>query len=79
MSSQLTLGGLNTTIGSAMVASESTLGNLLLQISAMTSMGVADMVQVQYAMANYTVAGQTMSAIMKDITDTFKSVVQKIG
>jgi hypothetical protein len=39
----------------------------------------ADMVALQTQMAQYTVAADAVSAILKEYSDTMKSVVQKIG
>lgn len=76
---QTSLASVETVVVTSMTNTESVLNSELAAVGTMTSMGVADMIQIQYDMANYTVAGQTLSAIMKDMSDTFKSVVQKIG
>ncbi|HSY28032.1 MAG TPA: EscF/YscF/HrpA family type III secretion system needle major subunit [Burkholderiaceae bacterium] len=75
----VSLQSVDTFVSTAMSNSESQLNLELQAVATMTSMGIADMIQIQYYMANYTIAGQTLSAIMKDMSDTFKSVVQKIG
>jgi len=37
------------------------------------------MIQIQCDAANYTVAGQTLSAIVKDVSETLKGVIDRIG
>jgi hypothetical protein len=76
---QTSLASVEGVVVTSMTNSEAALNAELTAVGNMTSLGVADMIQIQYDMANYTVAGQTLSAIMKDMSDTFKSVVQKIG
>jgi hypothetical protein len=57
-------------VGDSLAASEQNLNSELAAEGSMGSMGVADMIKIQYDMANYTEAGQTLSAIMKDMSDT---------
>ena len=57
---------------------EQQLQRMLTHLGDESPISVADMVALQRQMADYTIAGQTLSAIMKDMSDTFKSVVQKI-
>ena len=44
-----------------------------------TNMSAADLIEIQYEMAEYTQAAQMLSATMKELQDTMKTVVQHIG
>jgi len=63
----------------AMANSESALSAELGATEQTENVNVEDMLQIQHDMAEYTTAGQTLSAIMKDESDTLKSVVEKLG
>ena len=57
-------------------------GNLNTTLDALknnTSIGAADMINLQFQMSTYTITVQAFSAIMKDISDLLKSIIQKVG
>ena len=75
---KLDLSQVDSVVQAAMATSESALSAELGAIKPTENMNAEDMLQIQYDMANYTVAGQTLSGIMKDMSDTYKSVVEKL-
>lgn len=42
-----------------------------------TSSGVADLIELQYNMSAYTVSANTFSTVLKEFSETMKSVLQK--
>ena len=42
-----------------------------------TSIGIGDLFQLQYTMSAYTISANTFSSVLKEFSDTMKSVVQK--
>ena len=75
----VSLDSVSEAVAAAAAANEATLNKELTAAAGLKHMGVADMIQVQYDQANYTVTGQTLARVMKDMTDTMKAVIQKIG
>jgi hypothetical protein len=75
----VTLDSVSEAVAEAAAANEATLNKELAAVASLKGLGVADMIQVQYDQANDTVAGQNLAQIMKDMTDTMKAVIQKIG
>ncbi len=73
------LANVTAVVQASMTSVQQALAAELDRVGQMQTLGVADMVQLQYEMADYTVAGQTLSAIMKEMSDTFKAVTQHIG
>jgi hypothetical protein len=49
------------------------------QIGNGSSISIQDMVKLQYTMSRYTITASTFSSILKEFSDTMKSVVQKIS
>jgi hypothetical protein len=43
------------------------------------SISVPDMINLQFKMSQYTLTASIFSSLMKELTDTMKSVVQKIS
>lgn len=81
MATELTavnLQAISTYVSGFMNESESKLKTTLAGMGDGSKASVTDMVGLQYAMSVYTLSGQTISAIMKECSDTMKSVVQKI-
>jgi hypothetical protein len=74
----LTLASVSEAADESMAAAEQTLNSELAAVGS-DPPDVADMIQIQYDAANYTVAGQTVSAIMKDESETLKDVIDRIG
>jgi hypothetical protein len=77
--SAVSLDSVSEVVAAAAAANEATLNKELAALGSLKGMGVADMIQVQYDRANYTMAGQTLAQVMKDAADTMKAVIQKIG
>jgi hypothetical protein len=73
------LANVTAVVEASMASVEQALVTELARVGQMEPIEVGDMIQIQYYMANYTIAGQTLSAIMKDMSDTMKAVIQKIG
>lgn len=42
-----------------------------------TSIGIGDLIDLQYTMSAYTISANTFSSVLKEFSDTMKSVVQK--
>lgn len=42
-----------------------------------TSSGIGDLIDLQYTMSAYTISANTFSTVMKEFSDTMKSVLQK--
>ena len=42
-----------------------------------TSVGIGDLFELQYKMSAYTISANTFSSVLKEFSDTMKSVVQK--
>jgi len=42
-----------------------------------TSLGIGDLFDLQYKMSSYTISANTFSSVLKEFSDTMKSVVQK--
>jgi hypothetical protein len=51
----------------------------LAEIGSGSSISIQDMVKLQYTMSRYTITASTFSSILKEFSDTMKSVVQKIS
>lgn len=75
----ITLNSLNQTLSTTIVAPENNLTTRLANLGSGAQLGVTDMVSLQKDMADYTMIGNLMSAVMKDIVDTLKGVVQRVG
>ncbi|MDB5798396.1 MAG: hypothetical protein JWP36_2298 [Paucimonas sp.] len=75
----MTLGEIYEKTKLGMSSVEADLSVTLAALPSGSAMSVTDMIQLQYKMSIFTITAQTMSAIMKDLSDTMKSIVQKIG
>ena len=42
-----------------------------------TSLGIGDLFDLQYKMSAYTISANTFSSVLKEFSDTMKSVVQR--
>ena len=42
-----------------------------------TSSGIGDLIDLQYSMSAYTISANTFSSVIKEFSDTMKSVLQK--
>jgi Type III secretion needle MxiH, YscF, SsaG, EprI, PscF, EscF len=66
-------------VSTSMASIQQQLADEMSRIGGGSTMSAADMIKIQYDMSHYTMAAQTLSSIMKDISDTMKAVVQHIG
>lgn len=76
---RLTLAEIQSKVSSGMDAVESDLSAMLASLPSGSQMSVTDMINLQYKMSVFTITAQTMSAVMKDLSDTMKSIVSKIS
>jgi hypothetical protein len=56
---------------------EKVLTTALQSIKQGTSVGIGDLFDLQYKMSAYTISANTFSAVLKEFSDTMKSVVQR--
>lgn len=56
---------------------EKTLTTALDNVKQGTTIGIGDLVDLQYKMSAYTISANTFSSVLKEFSDTMKSVVQK--
>jgi hypothetical protein len=75
--SDVNLSSIGETAKTGIAGAEATLTSAISNIKSGTSMGIGDMVDLQYKMSAYTVSANTFSALIKEVSDTMKSVVQK--
>ena len=75
--SDVNLSYIGETAKAGIADAEVTLKSAITSIKSGTSMGIADMVDLQYKMSAYTVSANTFSALIKEVSDTMKTVVQK--
>jgi hypothetical protein len=59
------------------VSAESVLTTALNGIKQGTTVGIGDLFELQYKMSAYTISANTFSSVLKEFSDTMKSVVQK--
>jgi hypothetical protein len=76
---QVTLNTVETNIAAGLADAETAVSAQLAILKTGSTMSVADMIQLQFVMSAYTITASTFSAIMKEISDTLKSVVQKMS
>jgi hypothetical protein len=76
---QVTLNTVETNIVDGLATAEANVSSQLAVLKTGSSMSVADMIQLQFVMSAYTITASAFSSIMKEISDTLKSVVQKIS
>ena len=75
--SDVNLSYIGETAKAGIISAEATLTNAITNIKSGTSMGIGDMVDLQCKMSAYTVSANTFSALIKEVSDTMKTVVQK--
>ena len=56
---------------------ESVLRSAITAAQAGTSSGIGDLIELQYNMSAYTISANTFSSVLKEFSDTMKSVLQK--
>ncbi|MGI4847645.1 MAG: hypothetical protein ACRYGK_05855 [Janthinobacterium lividum] len=79
MSDYLTLADTNTTVMRNLKIADKTLYDQLQSVGTGGTISVPDMVNLQYNMSAYTITASVGSSINKELSDTMKSTVQKIG
>jgi hypothetical protein len=62
-----------------MATMDQQLQNMLAQLGESQQMSAADLISLQSQMATYTVAAEAATNITKEVSDTLKSITQKIG
>ena len=77
--SNLTLQTIDDGIVTDMVQPEQDLENTLNGLGNGSTMSVTDMMNLQFQMSKYSITGSAASAVMKEISDTLKGIVQKVG
>lgn len=73
----VTLGEIAETAIKGITAAEGTLRAGLTAAQQGTSIGIGQLFELQYTMSAYTVSANTFSSVLKEFSDTMKSVVQK--
>ena len=76
-SNYMTLGEIAGTAKEGIKDAEATLRTALTGIKQGTTVGIADLFDLQYQMSAYTISANTFSSVLKEFSDTMKSVVQK--
>ncbi|MDB5839535.1 MAG: Type secretion needle MxiH, YscF, SsaG, EprI, PscF, EscF [Herminiimonas sp.] len=79
MPNGMTLDELNVSVESGMTEAEVDLRATIDGVKTGTSISVPDMINLQFKMSQYTITASIFSSLMKELTDTMKSVVQKIS
>jgi hypothetical protein len=71
------LGTVATIAKEGIVDAEKVLTLALSGIRQGTTVGIGDLFELQYKMSAYTISANTFSSVLKEFSDTMKSVVQK--
>ncbi|WP_194712717.1 EscF/YscF/HrpA family type III secretion system needle major subunit [Noviherbaspirillum soli] len=77
MAQYITLGEVAGTARDGIASAETVLRTALNSIKQGTSVGIGDLFDLQYQMSAYTISANTFSSVLKEFSDTMKSVVQK--
>ena len=62
---------------SGITAAEITLRSGIAKAKEGTTSGIGDLIDLQYTMSAYTISANTFSSVLKEFSDTMKSVLQK--
>ena len=62
---------------SGITTAELTLRSGIAKAQQGTTSGIGDLIDLQYQMSAYTISANTFSSILKEFSDTMKSVLQK--
>jgi len=73
----INLGTVATIAKEGIVEAEKVLTAALSSVKQGTSVGIGDLFELQYKMSAYTISANTFSSVLKEFSDTMKSVVQK--
>lgn len=77
--SDMTLGGLQATMTTILGGATASLDKTMSGLNDATNIGVTDMTNLQIQMSSYTIAANTVSGVVKDVSDTIKGTVRNIG
>ncbi len=77
MTDYVTLGLVAELAKSGITTAEVTLRSGISKAQQGTSSGIGDLIELQYNMSAYTISANTFSSVMKEFSDTMKSVLQK--
>ena len=77
MADYLNLGTVADIAKTGITEAEKVLTIALQSIKQGTSVGIGDLFELQYKMSAYTISANTFSSVLKEFSDTMKSVVQK--
>ncbi len=77
MSEYINLGTVADIAKTGITDAEKVLTTALQSIKQGTSVGIGDLFDLQYKMSAYTISANTFSSVLKEFSDTMKSVVQK--
>ncbi|RZA27816.1 MAG: hypothetical protein EOP02_09245 [Proteobacteria bacterium] len=73
----VTLGEISSLAKTGIEKAEVTLREGITKAQQGTSSGIGDLIDLQYTMSAYTISANTFSTVMKEFSDTMKSVLQK--
>jgi hypothetical protein len=73
----VSLGEIAALAKSGITAAEVTLRSGIAKAQQSTSSGIGDLIDLQFTMSAYTISANTFSSVMKEFSDTMKSVLQK--
>jgi hypothetical protein len=73
----VSLGEIAALAKSGITAAEVTLRSGISKAQQSTSSGIGDLIDLQFTMSAYTISANTFSSVMKEFSDTMKSVLQK--
>jgi len=73
----MTLGEVAGLAKDGITKAEVTLRNQITSVQQGTSSGIGDLIDLQYSMSAYTISANTFSSVIKEFSDTMKSVLQK--
>nr|WP_314622998.1 EscF/YscF/HrpA family type III secretion system needle major subunit [uncultured Noviherbaspirillum sp.] len=73
----VTLGEISSLAKTGIEKAEITLRAGITKAQQGTSSGIGDLIDLQYTMSAYTISANTFSTVMKEFSDTMKSVLQK--
>lgn len=77
MSSYLNLSEIADLAKTGITNAETILRNNISSAQQGTSAGIGDLINLQFTMSSYTISANTFSSVLKEFSDTMKSVVQK--
>ena len=73
----ISLGEIANAAKSGITAAEVTLRAGITKAQQGTTSGIGDLIELQFTMSAYTISANTFSSVMKEFSDTMKSVLQK--